>query len=76
LLLEEYAPENAYIKRIHNTVADAISGLEYNPEANSINGQSFANLGESTDVQHWKGFSALWHSYNEKNPSHISENAT
>ncbi len=29
LLLEEYGPEIVYIKGIHNTVADAISWLEY-----------------------------------------------
>jgi hypothetical protein len=31
LLLEEYAPEIIYIKGIHNTVADAISRLDYDP---------------------------------------------
>jgi len=31
LLLEEYAPEIVYIKGIHNTVADTISRLDYNP---------------------------------------------
>ena len=35
LLLEEYGPEIVYIKGIHNTVADAISRLEYNPTVNS-----------------------------------------
>ena len=44
LLLEKYAPEIVYIKGIHNTVADAISRLEYNPEVNLANEQSFANL--------------------------------
>ena len=34
LLLEEYGPEIVYIKGIANTVADAISRLEYNPEIN------------------------------------------
>jgi hypothetical protein len=29
LLLEEYGPEIIYIKGIHNTVADAVSRLEY-----------------------------------------------
>ena len=29
ILLEEYAPEIVYIKGVHNTVADAISRLEY-----------------------------------------------
>ncbi len=34
LLLEEYGPELVYIKGIHNTVADAISRLEYDPSVN------------------------------------------
>ncbi len=34
LLLEEYGPEIVYIKGIHNTVADAISRLEYDPNVN------------------------------------------
>ncbi len=37
LLLEEYAPEIICIKRIHNTVADAISQLEYDPKLNKTN---------------------------------------
>ena len=34
LLLEKHGPELIYIKGIHNTVADAISRLEYNPKLN------------------------------------------
>ncbi len=34
LLLEEYGPEIIYIKGIHNTVADAVSRLEYDPSVN------------------------------------------
>ena len=34
LLLEEYGPEIVYIKGIHNTVADAILRLEYDPSVN------------------------------------------
>jgi hypothetical protein len=34
LLLEEYGPKIVYIKGIHNTVADAISRLEYDPSIN------------------------------------------
>jgi hypothetical protein len=34
LLLEEYGPEIVYIKGIHNTIADAISRLEYDPSVN------------------------------------------
>jgi hypothetical protein len=33
-LLEEYAPEIIHIKGIHNTVADAILQLEYDPKLN------------------------------------------
>jgi hypothetical protein len=34
ILLEEYDPEIVYIKGIHNTVADAISCLDYDPLVN------------------------------------------
>jgi hypothetical protein len=34
LLLEEYGPKIVYIKGIHNTVADTISRLEYDPSVN------------------------------------------
>jgi hypothetical protein len=34
LLLEEYGPEIIYIKVIHNTVADAVLRLEYDPSVN------------------------------------------
>ena len=34
LLLEEYGPEIRYIKGIDNTVADALSRLEYDPSRN------------------------------------------
>jgi len=37
ILFEEYAPENIYVKGIHNTVADAISRLDYDPKLNSTN---------------------------------------
>ncbi len=58
LLLEEYAREIVYIKGIHNTVADAISQLEYNPKVNSTNEQSYDNLEVPTEGHHWKGFTA------------------
>ncbi len=35
LLLEEYAPKIVYIKGIHNTVADTILQLEYDPKLNA-----------------------------------------
>jgi hypothetical protein len=34
IFLEEYGPEIVYIKGIHNTIADAISRLEYDPSVN------------------------------------------
>jgi hypothetical protein len=45
LLLEEFAPEIIYIKGIHNTVADAISRLEYDPKLNMTNEYTHAMLG-------------------------------
>jgi hypothetical protein len=37
LLLEEYGPKIVYIKGIqHNTVADAVLWLEYDPSVNQI----------------------------------------
>jgi hypothetical protein len=45
LLLEEYAPEVIYIKGIHNTVADAILRLEYDPKLNKTNEYAHAMLG-------------------------------
>ena len=37
LILEEYGPEIVYIKGIHNTIADAISRLEYvSPDTPSL----------------------------------------
>ena len=34
LLLEEYGPKIVYITDIHNTVADAVPRLEYDPSVN------------------------------------------
>jgi hypothetical protein len=45
LLLEEYAPEIICIKGIHNTVAGAISRLEYDPKLNKTNEYTHAMLG-------------------------------
>jgi hypothetical protein len=45
ILLEEYAPEIIYIKGIHNTVAGAISRLEYDPKLNTTNEYTHAMLG-------------------------------
>jgi hypothetical protein len=70
LLLEEYAPEIVYIKGTHNTVADAISRLEYNPKLNLTNEYNHATQGVSTkDLAHqkWNTFSKHWRGYNETN---------
>jgi hypothetical protein len=45
LLLEEYAPKIIYIKGIHNTVANAISQLDYDPKLNTPNDYTHAMLG-------------------------------
>jgi hypothetical protein len=45
LLLEEYAPEIIYIKGIHNTVADPILQLEYDPKLNKTTEYTHAMLG-------------------------------
>ncbi len=49
LLLEEYAPKRIYIKGIHNTVADVISQLDYNPKLNITNNYTHAMLGVEPD---------------------------
>jgi hypothetical protein len=54
LLLEEYAPEIIHIKGIHNTVANAILQLEYDPKLNKANEYPHAMLGvepEKTSAQ-------------------------
>jgi hypothetical protein len=68
ILLEEYAPEIIYIKGIHNTVADAISRLDYDPKVNSTNEYNHATHGmsmEEVTSQRWLMFSKLWSCYNE-----------
>ncbi len=68
LLLEEYAPEIISIKGIHNTVADAILQLEYDPKLNKTNEYTHAMLGvepKELSTQQWKSFEHHWRSYNE-----------
>ncbi len=64
LLLEEYGPKIVYIKGIHNTVADAISRLEYDPSVNrtaenylvtKVKGNS-----RSVQRQNWLAVSKHW----------------
>ncbi len=66
--MEEYAPEIIYIKGIHNTVADTILQLEYDPKLNTTNEYTHAMLGvepEKLSAQRWKSFAHHWRSYND-----------
>ncbi len=55
LILKEYCPEIVYIKGIHNTVADAISWLEYvSPDTPSK---------DAAMHQNWMMFSKCWCKY-------------
>ncbi len=57
-----------YIKGIHNTAADAISRLEYDPKVNSTNEYNHSTHRMSTKEvtsQRWLMFSKLWSCYNE-----------
>jgi hypothetical protein len=63
LLLEEYAPKIIHIKGIHNTVADTVSRLEYDPKLNKTNEYTHAMLGvepEELSAQQWKSFVHHW----------------
>ncbi len=66
--MEEYAPEIIHRKGIHNTVADAISRLEYDPKLNKTNEYTHAMVGvepEEVSTQQWKSFAHHWRSCNE-----------
>jgi hypothetical protein len=74
LLLVEYTPKIICIKEIHNTntVADAMSRLEYDHKLNTTNNFTHAMLGvepEELSVQQWKLLVHHWKSYNESNAS-------
>jgi hypothetical protein len=62
LLLEEYRPKIVYIKGIHNTVADAVSRLEYDPSVNRT-AESFHTMkvrNNSRQRQCWMTVSKQW----------------
>jgi hypothetical protein len=68
ILLEEYAPKIIYIKGIHNTVANAISQLDYDPKLNSTNEYNHATHVMSMNkeaCQRWLMCSKFWSCYNE-----------
>jgi len=63
LLLEEYRPKIVYIKGIHNTVADAISRLEYDHSVNQTaeNYQlTKVRSFQSSQRQNWMTVSKHW----------------
>ncbi len=62
LLLEVYGPKIVYIKGIHNTVADAVSQLEYDPSVNKT-AESFHTTkvrNNSHQKQCWMTVSKQW----------------
>jgi hypothetical protein len=62
-LLEEYAPEIMYIQGIHNTVADAILQLKYDPKLNTTNEYTHAMLSvepEELSAKRWKSVVLHW----------------
>jgi hypothetical protein len=65
LLLEEYRPKIVYIKGIHNTAADAISRLEYDPSINQT-AQNYhmtkvkKRSSKSSQRQSWMTVSKHW----------------
>jgi hypothetical protein len=68
ILLEEYAPEIIYITGIHNTVADAISRLDNDPQLNTTNEYNHAMHVKSTKVkgsQKWMMFLKFWSFFSE-----------
>ncbi len=61
-------PQIIHIKGIHNTVADAVSCLDYDPQLNKTNEYTHAMLGvepKELSAQGWKLFAPNWCSYNE-----------
>ncbi len=68
ILLEEYAPEINYMKGVHNTVADAISRLDYDPKLTSTNEYNHATHVRSVKKkanQKWLMYSKFWSCYNK-----------
>ncbi len=62
LLLEEYGPKIVYIEGIHNTVADVVLQLEYDPSINQT-AESFHTTkvrNKSSQKQCWMMVSKKW----------------
>ncbi len=61
-MLEEYQPEIVFIKGIHNSVADAVLRLEYDPSVNKT-AESFHTMKvsyNSSQRQCWMTVSKIW----------------
>ncbi len=62
-MLEEYKPKIIYIKGIHNTIAEAVSQLEYDPSVNQT-AESFYTMKvknkQSCQRQNWMAGSKSW----------------
>ena len=83
VLLEEYGPEIVYIKGIHNTVADAISRLEYDPRVNPDKVSNYIHKvcdESSIKISHfkWKAFTKSLCTYEARSceKDEISSNPT
>jgi hypothetical protein len=63
LLLEEYRPNIVYIKGIHNTIADTISWLEYDPSVNQTAESYYMTKvknSKQSQRQDWMAVSKHW----------------
>jgi hypothetical protein len=68
LLLEEYGPEIVYIKGTHNTVADAVSRLAYDPKVNPTNERNSERSDDSLEREthfQWKAVAKSLVAYTE-----------
>ncbi len=62
-MLEEYRPKNVYFKGIHNTIADAISWLEYDPSVNQTAESYYVTKVKNSKYsqrQKWMAVSKHW----------------
>ena len=66
LIIEEYGPEIIYIKGEHNTVADAISRLDFTPKAETKNSHQ----------KNWMTFTKRWCAFSTHTIQGNSENST
>ena len=69
LLIEEYGPTIMYIKGIDNTVADAVSRLDYNPALNRHADDEDEKLSEETK---WNNFLTLINRYDTKSSDEMN----